>query len=252
MLALRRPDASPKRAALAALVVSAAVVAASVGAPGSGAARPAGVGFLDSASGHASGASDARVALEPQQNRANLLVAIVAADGPDAAGQQVVLTDDRRHVWTLRIRHVVFGSIIDVFTAPGTGHDAGTVVSSHLTAHSGGEGQALTVAAYANGYYYDETYINGSGGIPRLDQNMPPGADTYTVFVAGRDDRPIALRPGEHPVNVVPVSDPDHHLFQISHTDSHSFEGGVMQTGNSGPVASGEWGLLDVNILPAG
>ncbi len=166
--------------------------------------------------------------------------------------QRVVLSDNRGHAWTLRDRHVVFGSIIEVFTARGTDHDAGTVVSSHLTTHRGDEGQALTVAAYANGYYYDETDINGSGGIPRLDQNMPPGTDTFTVFVDGRQNRRIRLLPGEHPVTVYPVAGRDQDLYQISHTDSHSFEGGVMHTGNAGPVASSRWGLLDVNVLPAG
>lgn len=238
----------------AALMVAAAAASVAFASPAS-AATP-NVGFLESASGHGPESAPTTVTLKPQMNGANLLVAMVAADGPDSpATQQVTLSDDRHHAWTLQDRHVVFGSIVEVYTAPGTGHDGGTVVTSSLLVHRGDEGQAMTVAAWSHAVWQGTVDKNGSGGIPRLDFTASLHTDTYTVFVDGRHNRPIQLVSGFHTVNIDPVgSNPpgaDHDLYEISHLNSHDWPGGVMSTGNTGPIASPVWGIVDANVAPA-
>lgn len=244
-----------KRAhALGVTVALGAVAALSVAVTANAGTTP-NVGFLDSASGHGPELGPTNVTLTAKQNGANLLVAIVVADGPDTPPDQVAtVVDNRHHTWTREIRQVVFGSVVEVFTTPGTGHDGGTVVTSTLGTHRNDEGQAMTIAAWSNASYAGTVEKNGSRGIPQLSFTAPAHADTYTVFADGKHYQPITLVSGFHAVNVVPLGNAttiDHDLYEISHLNSHDWHGGVMLTGNTGPVASPYWGIVDVNVVPA-
>ena len=134
------------------------------------------------------------MALPTSMAGADLLVAVVMGDGPDnPADQHSVLADSGRHQWTLRDHHVVFGSIIDVYTAPGTGSEAGCTVSSEMTIKRGDEGHALSVLAYRNGRFDSTTDRNGNFTLPQLHQTVPAGEDVLTVFGDGRQNTPITL-----------------------------------------------------------
>jgi hypothetical protein len=56
----------------------------------------------------------------------------------------------------------VFGSIVDVCTAPGTGVEAGCTVSSEMTIERGDEGFAMTVLGYRNGRSDSTVERNGN------------------------------------------------------------------------------------------
>ncbi|HEY2195418.1 MAG TPA: hypothetical protein VGH76_24385 [Actinomycetospora sp.] len=67
---------------------------------------------------------------------ANLLVAVAMGDGPgpgeaNAQAQRSRLSDSAGHLWTQRLHHVMFGSIVDVYTAPGTRHGLTVLASRH-------------------------------------------------------------------------------------------------------------------------
>lgn len=219
------------------------------------------VGFLDAAIAR-SPAEDglAVVDLPPTMDGANLLVAIALGDGPgpgevDAEAQHSLLHDSAGHGWIQREHHVVFGSIIDVYTAPAGGQEHGTVITSELTVKRGDEGHALTVLAYRHGRFHSTTARNGSLGVPQLVQDAPRGADVLTAFADGRQNSPATPVPGFHPVNVLAVDGGprgDRDLYQLSRLDPPgSWPGGPMLTGNLAPVASAHWGLVDITIAPA-
>ncbi len=243
-----------RRAAAAVVTLVAAVALAGCSAD----RPPPSVSYLDAV--HALSPledGDATLVLPPSMVGANLLVAIAMGDGPDnPANQHSVLADSGRHQWTLHDHHVIFGSIIDVYTAPGTGEEAGTVVSSEMTIKRGDEGHALTVLAYRNGRFDSTTELNGNFGLPQLHQTVPPGEDVLTVFGDGRENTPITLVPGFRRVTELPTDGGvvgDRDLYQVSHLDPPgSWTGGDMTTGNVAPQASGYWGLVNVNIAPAG
>lgn len=245
--------------AVAALCLGTIACTGASASPADGTTRAAStapnVGFLDSVSGHGPELGPTSVTLDAKQNGANLLVLMVIADGPDRLPHQVVtISDSRHHIWTERQSWLVFGSLINVYTSPGTGHDAGTVVTSVLGVHMHDEGQAVTVAAWSNASFDGTVQKNGSFGIPSLTFTAPAHTDTYTLFADGKHNRPITLVPGFHPVNVVPLGDAttiDHDLYEVSHLTSHDWHGGAMLTGNTGPVASPYWGIVDVNVVPA-
>ncbi|MDQ2706646.1 MAG: hypothetical protein M3Z25_02995 [Actinomycetota bacterium] len=240
----------------------AAVVAAVAGlvACGSASAPAAGggvVGYLDAVTAQSPREDGlAAATLPPSMTGAKLLVAIAMGDGPDnPPTQHTVLSDTGNHQWTLRDHHIVFGSIIDVYTAPGTGSEVGSVVSSELTIKRGDEGHQLTVLAYRNGRFDSTTDRNGNLGLPQLSQTVPAGEDVLTMFGDGRHNDPITLVPGFRAVAVFPVDGGpggDHDLYQVSHLDPPgSLPGGQMLTGNLAPPGSDYWGLVNVNIAPA-
>lgn len=218
-------------------------------------------GFLDAVSAQ-SPLEDgvASVTLPASMAGAGLLVAVALGDGPGpgepgAQAQQTRLHDDAGHVWTRREHHVVFGSIIDAYTAPADGREAGSTVSSELTVKHGDEGHSLTVLAYRNGRFHSTTSRNGSFGIPQLAADVPAGADVLTVFADGRENTPATPVAGFRPLDVLPVDGGprgDRDLYQLSRLDPPgSAPGGTMLTGNVAPPASGYWGLLDITIVPA-
>jgi hypothetical protein len=106
-----------------AVLAAGALVAMSV-LVGCSNAAPQGVGYLDTATAQSPlEDGDATTVLPASMVGADLLVAVVMGDGPDnPANQHSVLADSGRHQWTLRDHHVVFGSIIDVYTAPDGRH----------------------------------------------------------------------------------------------------------------------------------
>jgi hypothetical protein len=241
-----------------AVLAAGALLAVSVLAGCSGSAPPPdGVGYLDVATAQSPlEDGDATTVLPASMAGADLLVAVVMGDGPDnPANQHSVLADSGRHQWTLRDHHVVFGSIIDVYTAPGTGSEAGCTVSSEMTIKRGDEGHALSVLAYRNGRFDSTTDRNGNFTLPQLHQTVPAGEDVLTVFGDGRQNTPIALVPGFRPVNVLPTDGGavgDRDLYQLSRLEPPgSWAGGDMLTGNLAPPGSGYWGLVDINIAPA-
>lgn len=237
-----------------AMSVAALLVAASSTACGS--AGTGDVGYLGAASGSSVlQNATAGTTLGSDMNGARLLVLMAVSDGPDnPAIQRTQVSDTRNHVWTLQAHHIVFGSIIDVYTAPTDGNDVGTVVSSDVTVKRGDEGHGLTVAAYSNARLDGITRRNGTAGIPQLRQTVPAGQDTWTIFGDGRKNDPITLVPGFRPVTVIPVDGGrlgDKDLYQASHLEPPgSWEGGEMLTGNLGPEASNYWGLVNVNLAP--
>ncbi len=244
------------RRVLGALVVLVAVAALTA----CGGTSPPGagdVGYLDAATGVSPREDGVATAVLPDSMRgANMLLAIATGDGPDnPAAQRSVLTDTGRHTWTLAVHHIVFGSIIDVYTAPANGAEAGTAVSSELTIKRGDEGHALAVMAYRNGRLGPTAERNGNFGLPQLTADVPAGHDVITVFGDGRQNAPVTLVPGFRPVLVFPVDGGpggDQDLYQVSHLDPPgSAPGGPMLTGNTGPPGSGYWGLVDVTVAPA-
>jgi hypothetical protein len=202
----------------------------------------------------------APVTLPPTVAGANLLVAVAMGDGPgpgepDAEAQHTRLTDTAGHAWSQREHHVVHGSIIDVYTAPATGRDEGSAITSELTLKRGDEGHSLTVLAYRNGRFGSTASRNGSFGIPQLQQDVPPGYDVLTAFGDGRDNTRATPVTGFRPVNVLPVDGGprgDRDLYQLNQLDPPgSWVGGSMLTGNIAPPASGYWGLVDIMVAPA-
>lgn len=243
------------------MVVAMAVVAG-CGAPSSAAGPPAGApGFLDAVIAQ-SPLEDgpASVTLPASMVGANLLVAVAMGDGPgpgevNAEAQHTRLDDSAGHDWTQREHHIVFGSIIDVYTAPANGREQGSSLSSELTVKHGDEGHSLTVLAYRNGRFHSTTSRNGNFGIPQLVQDVPAGTDVLTAFGDGRENTPATPVAGFRPLNVLPVDGGprgDRDLYQLNRLEPPgSAPGGAMLTGNLAPEASGYWGLVDINITPA-
>lgn len=181
-------------AALAALVVSTVLTAC--GGGGASAGPPdAGVGYLDAATGVSPREDGVATATLPATMvGANMLVAIATGDGPDnPAAQRAVLTDTGHHQWTLHVHHIAFGSIIDVYTAPATGTEPGTAVSSELTVKRGDEGHTVTVMAYSHGALGPTAERNGNFGVAQTTLDVPAGHDVITVFGDGRQNAPLTL-----------------------------------------------------------
>jgi hypothetical protein len=246
--------------------VAVAVVAAAVLALCSGCASrshpPGGkVGFLDAVIAQSpSEDGPAPVTLPATMNGANLLVAVAMGDGPGpgephAEAQHTRLTDTAGHAWSQREHHIVYGSIIDVYTAPATGHDEGSTITSELIIKRGDEGHSLTVLAFGHGRFDATTARNGNFGIPQLTQDVPAGADVLTAFGDGRENTPATPVTGFRPLNVLPVDGGprgDRDLYQLDRLDPPgSWPGGPMLTGNLAPPASGYWGLVNIIIVPA-
>ncbi len=213
-----------------------------------------GVGYLGAVSADSPLESGvARATLPPTFQRANLLIAIAMGDGPDnPATQTSRLGDTGGHRWMLRDHHIVFGSIIDVYTAPANGSETGAVLSSQMTVKRGDEGHTLTVLAYRHGRFDGTTDRNGNFGIPQLRQTVPAGEDVLTAFGDGRQNTPITPVAGFRPLHALPIPDGDRDLYQISRLDPPGvWPGGQMLTGNVAPPASAYWGLVNVNIAPA-
>jgi hypothetical protein len=244
------------------VVAVAAVVLSGCGAGSRVAGSPnGGVGFLDAVIAQ-SPLEDglARVTLPAAMNGANLLVAVAMGDGPGpgevgAGAQHTRLNDSAQHTWTAREHHIVFGSIIDLYTAPANGREQGSVITSEMTIKRGDEGHSLTVLAYGNGRFHSTTTRNGSFGVPQLLLDAPAGADVLTAFGDGRESAPATPVTDFSPINVLPVDGGplgDRDLYQLSRREPPgSWPGGAMLTGNLAPEASGYWGLVDVVIAPA-
>ncbi len=229
---------------------------------GTGSGSPAGeVGFLDAVIAQSPREDGlAPVTLPASMSGANLLVAVAMGDGPgpgepNAEAQHTRLADTAGHAWTQREHHLVFGSIIDVYTAPGTGREAGSMITSELTIKRGDEGHSLTVLAYRHGRFDSTTRRNGNFGVPQLSQDAPAGADVLTAFGDGRENTPATPVAGFRPINVLPVDGGprgDRDLYQLNRLDPPgSWPGGPMLTGNLAPPPSGYWGLVNINIAPA-
>lgn len=145
-------------------------------------------------------------------------------DGPgpgelNAEAQHTRLNDTAGHAWTQREHHIVFGSIIDVYTAPATGHEPGSTITSELTIKRGDEGHSLTVLAYRHGRVDSTTRRNGNFGIPQLTQDVPAGTDVLTAFADGRENTPATPVTGFRPLNVLRVDGGprgDRDLYQLS------------------------------------
>ena len=246
----------------AALVAAAAIVLAGCAAGSPAAGSPVGaVGFLDAVVAQ-SPVEDglAAVTLPANMNGANLLVAVAMGDGPgpgevNAEAQRTHLIDNAGHAWTQREHHIVFGSIIDVYTAPANGREQGSTLSSELTIKRGDEGHCLTVLAYRNGRFHSTTSRNGNFGIPQLVQDAPAGADVLTAFGDGRENTVATPVAGFRPLNILAVDGGprgDRDLYQLDRLDPPgSWPGGAMLTGNLAPQASAYWGLVNINIAPA-
>lgn len=223
---------------------------------------PAGdVGFLGAATAQSPREDGlATVRLSPALTGANLLVAVAMGDGPGpgepgAQAQHTRLRDSAEHAWVLREHHLVFGSIIDVYTAPATGREQGSTITSELTITRGDEGHMLTVLAYRHGRFASTSSRNGGYGTPQLTQDVPAGTDVLTAFGDGRENTPATPVGGFRALNVLPVDGGprgDRDLYQLSRLDPPgSWTGGPLLTGNLAPPASGYWGLVDINIAPA-
>ncbi len=198
----------------------------------------------------------AATTLPPTMNGATMLVAVATGDGPDnPANQHSQLADSAGHQWTLAVHHVVFGSILDVYTAPANSTETGTVVSSRLTVTRGDEGHALTVLAYRGGQLGPITERNGNFGTARVTIRVPAGADVISVFGDGRQNAATTLTPGFAPVLSFPVdggNGGDQDLYVVGHlsrppaTDTERLEVGTVA-----PPPSGYWGLVSVVVAPA-
>jgi hypothetical protein len=243
------------------LVVALAAVLAGCGVGPPATASPVGaVGFLDAVAAQSRFEDrPATVTLPPTVDGANLLVAVAMGDGPgpgevDAEAQHTRLRDSGGHQWVQREHHLVFGSIIDVYTAPANGRERGSTVVSDMTVTHGDEGHSLSVLAYRNGRFHSTTGRNGTFGIPALMLDAPAGADVLTAFADGRSNTPATPVHGFRPLDVLPVDGGprgDRDLYQLNRLDPPgSWAGGAMLTGNLAPQASGYWGLVDVTIVP--
>ncbi len=104
-----------------------------------------------------------------------------------------MLTDTGHHQWTLHVHHIAFGSIIDVYTAPATGTEPGTAVSSELTVKRGDEGHAITVRAYSHGALGPTAERNGNFGVAQTTLDVPARHGVITVFGDGRQNAPLTL-----------------------------------------------------------
>ncbi|NMO90323.1 hypothetical protein [Actinomycetospora sp. TBRC 11914] len=240
------------------LVVAVVVLAgcAGVPAPTGGAA----VGYLDARSASSQREDGAAtVVLPTSMQGATLLVAVAMGDGPgpgeaNAQAQHSVLSDSTGRVWTERLHHIVYGSIVDVYTAPANGHDAGSTISSTMAVTHGDEGHGLTVLAYRHGHVGSAIAANGSFGLPHLRDDAPAGSDVLTAFVDGRQNTPAVPVPGFRPLAVLPVDGGptgDRDLYQLEQlTAPGTWPGGPLVTGNTAPSASGYWGLVDITIEP--
>jgi hypothetical protein len=194
--------------------------------------------------------------LPPTMNGATMLVAVATGDGPDnPANQHSQLADSAGHQWTLAVHHVVFGSILDVYTAPAKSTETGTVVSSRLTITRGDEGHALTVLAYRGGRLGPVTQRNGNFGSARLTTSVPAGADVISVFGDGRQNAATTLTPGFVPLLSFPVdggNGGDQDLYVVSHLSrTPAADTGQLEVGTVAPPPSGYWGLVSVVVAPA-
>lgn len=248
------------RAWLRALIVAVVPVVLAGCAAGPDPTGGGAVGYLDARSASSPREDEpAMVTLPSSTQGANLLVAVAMGDGPgpgeaNAQAQHSRLSDSAGHLWTQRLHHVVFGSIVDVYTAPGTGHDAGATVTSSTDITRGDEGHGLTVLAYRHGRFGSTTARNGGFGVPQLRVDAPTGSDVLTGFVDGRQNTPAVPVPGFRPLAVLPVDGGptgDRDLYQLDQlSPPGTWPGGPLVTGNRAPPASEHWGLVDVTIEP--
>ncbi|WP_433028259.1 hypothetical protein [Actinomycetospora sp. CA-053990] len=256
------PEHPNRLLVLVAAVALATVVVAGCAAGPPAAGSPVGaVGFLDAVIAQSPlEDGQALVTLPASMSGSNLLVAVAMGDGPgpgevNAEAQHTHLIDSAGHLWNQREHHIVFGSIIDVYTAPANGREQGSTLSSELIIKGGDEGHCLTVLAYRNGRFHSTTSRNGNFGIPQLMQDAPAGADVLTAFGDGRENTPATPVTGFRPLNILPVDGGprgDRDLYQLNRLDPPgSWPGGGMLTGNLAPQASGYWGLVNINITPA-
>ena len=216
------------------------------------------VGFLDAISAQSPREDGAAsVTLPATMTAASLLVAVAMGDGPgpgelNAQAQHTRLADTVGHAWTLRVHHLVYGSMIDVYTAPATGHDPGAIITSTMAITHGDEGHSLTVLAYRHARFGSATERNGHFGLPQLSEDVPAGTDVLTGFADGRQNTPATPVAGFRPLTVLAVDGGPHgdrDLYQLDRLDPPgSWPGGPMLTGNLTPPASGYWGLVDINI----
>ena len=255
LAAVRRRRVGMVVAIVAAVLASCSGCASSSDPPGGT------VGFLDAVTAQSPREDGLLpVTLPATIDGANLLVAVAMGDGPgpgepQAEAQHTRLTDTAGHAWTQREHHIVFGSIIDVYTAPATGHDQGSTITSELTIKRGDEGHSLSVLAFGHGRFDATAARNGNFGIPQLTQDVAAGADVLTAFGDGRENTPATPVAGFRPLNVLSVDGGpggDRDLYQLNRLDPPgSWPGGPMLTGNLAPPASGYWGLVDIIIVPA-
>jgi hypothetical protein len=243
-------------------VIVTAIALAGCGAGSPPAGTPVGrVGFLDAVAAQSPREDGpAAVTLPATMDGANLLVAVAMGDGPgpgevDGEAQHTRLTDSAGHAWALREHHLVFGSIIDVYTAPGRGREQGSTVNSEMTVTRGDEGHSLAVLGYRNGRVHAIATRNGNFGIPQLTAEAPAGSDVLTAFADGRENTPATPVAGFRPLDVMPVDGGprgDRDLYQLDRRDPPgSWPGGPGPTGNLAPPASGYWGLVDIAVAPA-
>jgi hypothetical protein len=254
----RTPARPPIRTAVVAFVVGLVVLAGCATAPGPGGRGTVEhLGARSASSVREDGA--ASVTLPTSMAGADLLVAVAMGDGPgpgeaNAQAQRSRLSDSAGHVWTQQVHHVVFGSIVDVYTAPGTARDPGATITSTMAVTHGDEGHALTVLAYRHGRFRSATARNGSFGLPQLTVDAPTGSDVLAAFVDGRQDTRTVPARGFRPLTVFPVDGGpagDRDLYELDQINPPgTAPGGELVTGNQGPPGSGYWGLVDVVIEP--
>jgi hypothetical protein len=254
------------------LAVSVAVFlglsATSVGA--TGASVVAGPEWLGSRSAGAAQSGVAVIRPPSQFEPANLLVALVAADGPDsipvgtATSETSVRISDRTHLrWTRAVhvsaRHDVglhletFGaSAAEIWTArPPAGwvatDDVIQVVNTHPTAKD--DGFVVTIAAFANGRLAETGTVDGmDGDAEQLAMAVPDGSAIYAATFAGHRNADFTPNAGMHRVAQRRAGDD---TAGVIASDSRALPASVQDVGYTAPTPGNFWEMAVAVISPA-
>jgi hypothetical protein len=218
-------------------------------------------GWLGSRSALVAQNVSARIAVPSAFANADLLVALVASDGPDTYPNSTIRTattavfggTTRLH-WT-RVAHISarqdwaapggrleqFGaSVAEVWIASTTGWNAAgtiTVTTTHPESHD--DGMAVTVAAFANGRFDRAVTFDGLAGMPEhVSVNVPADSALYAATFEGKVNADFAAVAGSHRAAVRRAGDD---TAGIIATNSRDLPGGPVEIGNASPDPGNYW-----------
>lgn len=245
-----------------------ALTAADAGAAVSSAST--GPGWLGSRSSSAEQTAAAAIRPPSQFASANLLVALVAADGPDsipvgtATSETSVRFSDRTHLRWTRAAHVsarqdvglhleTFGaSVAEVWTArpPTTWvptDDVIQVTNTHPTTND--DGFLVTIAAFTNGRLAETGTIDGMNrDTEQLSMSVPDGSAIYAATFAGRVNADFTPVPGMHLAARRRAGDD---TAGVIASDDRALAAGVQTVGYTAPAPGNFWEMAVAVISPA-
>jgi hypothetical protein len=261
-------DVTPKRPLL--LCAAAFLALGPTNAGAAVAPSVAGPGWLGSRSSSAAQSMAAVIRPPSSFGNTNLLVALVAADGPDsipvgtATSETSVRFSDRTHLRWTGAAHVsarqdvglhleTFGaSVAEIWTArPPVGwvptDDVVRVTNTHPTTND--DGFLVTVAAFTNGRLAETGTIDGMDrDAEQLSMSVPDGSAVYAATFAGRVNAVFTPVAGMHVAGRRRAGDD---TAGVIASDSRALAAGPQTVGYTAPAPGNFWEMAVAVISPA-